>query len=357
MRCMFFLVVLAALAFCGNASGQLANVPMPPMAGAKLPAQTQEKFNAIKSHTENLARSGSAQRALTDLRLAIDDPKNTPDLRSMLIVLNGQIAEASRDQDHAAALYQQASVVQGALPEVKVQAISLLAALRMKQSRPKDALDAFGTMLQIPGLPPDSRVVAMISRASIYQSMQENDAAYAELTAAAAVSEASPRHRATALLQGTGIPRSEPHWEEDIAQAMAIPDIPPDLRSAALLIRASFYRASRQKEKSLADCQTILSTPDTPANNRAAALAIIAEDQLSRYELDAALKGLVEALAQRGLQPDTQALAYLVRCKVRMDQNDYPRAYADLRLAERTDKISPAMQQQIRQQRVLMDGR
>lgn len=356
MRFTLFLVVIA-LAFCGSAHGQLANVPMPPAAEAKLSTQAQEKFNATKSRTENLARSGSVQRALTDLRLAIDDPKNTPDLRSMLIILNGQIAEASRDQEHAVALYQQAAVVQGASPEIKAQALNLLAALRIKQSRPKDALDAFGTMLQVPGLPPNTRVVALIARASIYQSMQQNDDAYAELTAAAAVTDASPRHRATALLQSTGIPRSEPHWEEDVAKAMAIPDIAPDLRSAALLIRASYYRSGRQTEKSLADCNTILSMPDIPANDRAAALAIIAEDHLTRYEFDAALKGLDEALAQHGLQPDTQALAYVTRCKIRMDQNDYPRAYADLRLAERTDKISPAMQQQIRQQRVLMDGR
>ena len=198
----------------------------------------------------------------------------------------------------------------------------------------------------------------MLSRASIYQSMQQNDNAYAELAAAAAaVTDASPRHRATALLHGAGIPKTEPHWEEDIAQALAIPDIPPDLRSAALLIRASFYRLDRQAEKSTADCRAILAMPDIPVNDRAAALTIIAEDQVSRYEFDAALKGLDEALTQRGLQPDTQALGYLMRCKIRLDQNDYPRAYADLRLAERIDKISPAMQQQVRQQRVLMDGR
>ncbi|GEM_PF-6516042 len=350
------MVILAACALCTTSFAQLTSLSMPPMAQPKLSAQTSERYNSVKNRIESMNHTGNLRRALTELQLAIDDPGNTPDARCMLLCLNGQIAAASRDPDQAAAIYQQASTVKGAAPEVKAQALSALASLRLQQNRPNEAVEAFATMLQIPGLPPDSRVVAMISRASLRVSLQQNDDAYTELTAAAAIPDASPSYRAIALLQRANVPRSEPHWETDIAQAMAIPGIPGNLRSAALLIRASLYRSNRQKEQSLADCQTILSTPDAPANDRAAALTIVAEDQLTRFEFDVALKELDEALAQHGLQPDTQALAYLTRSKLRTAQNDYPRAYADLRLAERTDKISPAMVAQIRQQKLLMDG-
>lgn len=356
MRLPLPIIILAALALCGTASGQLAKVPNASWAEVKLSAETSERFNSVKSRIESMNHTGNFQRARTELRLAIDDPSNTPDARSMLLIYSGQVAQISRDPGQAVAFYQQALTVSGTTPDVKALALRSLISLRMEQHRTKEVIDALDAILQIPGLHPDSRVVAMFIRADLYQSMQKSEDAYAGLTAAFAESDASPRHRAIALLRRSIIPAGEPHWEKDIAQAMAMPDIPAELRSTALVMRASFYRADRQKERSLADCQTILSTPGTPANDRAAALAIIAEDQLTRYEFDAALKGLDEALALHDLQPDTQALAYLTRSKMRTAQNDYPRAYADLRLAERTEKISPTMLQQIRQQKLLMDG-
>lgn len=357
MRLPLVIVLSAALAWCGTASAQMASLSMPPMAEAKLSAQTRERVSTVKSRIESMTRTGSVQRALTELRLAIDDPKNTPDARSMLLAMNAQIAERTREADQAAALYQQASTVQGAASEVKAQALGSLAALQARQNRPKDAAEAFGAMLQIPALPADSRVVALISRAGVYQAMEKNDEAYADYTAASQVAEASPRHRAIALLQRANVKQAEPHWEQDIGLALAVPEIPAEIRSAALLTRANYYRGSRQTAKALADCQTLLAMPEATPNDKAGAMTIIAEDQISRYEFDTALRGLADALAQPGLSPDTQATAYLTRCKLRMLQSDYAKAYMDLRAAERTDKVSATVAQQIRQQKVLMDGR
>ncbi len=357
MRTLLSMLVLQGLLLCGAVGAQLVQVPMPPVAEPKLSAETSERYSSVRIRSESMIRAGNIQRALTELRLAIDDPKNTPDARSMLLSYSGQILQLSRDPEQAAASFQQAASVNGVTPELKAAAMNLLASLHVRQNRPKEAVDVLGAVLQIPELHPDSRVAAQILRANIRLSMQQNDDAYAELTAAAAVSAASPRHRATALMLRSGVPKGEPHLEQDIAQALAIPGMPTELRSTALAMRAGFYRANRQKEQSLADCQAILSTSGASANDRAVALILIAEDRLTRYEFDAAQKGLDDALAQHDLQPDTQALAYLTRTKLHMLQNDYPRAYVDLRLAERTDKISPGMAQQIQQQKVLMDGR